>query len=539
MTDPVAPAASLGEGGLELPPSERTIQRLLELQAERRPDQPCLVIDDTSLTFAEAKEAAARFAGTLREAGVGRGDRVTVMSANRWEVMQCFLACAWTGAVFSPINPASRGAQLQHLLTTIGPKVIAVEAELMPHVTAADHPDEVERLWCLDDPADGEWAHLRAEPFPQPSDAVEATPVCSGDPLAIICTSGTTGPSKGVVCSHAQFYWWGFNVIRALGIERDDTIYSCMPLFHTMAVNGFVQALMSGANYVIDSKFSPSQFWERVASVGATVTYLIGAMVAMLDAQEPGDRDRAHDIRIALAPGTRPDLWEVLRTRFGIEPVEGHGMTESNVTIGARDGEQRPGWMGRVMPGFDARVVDDEDAPVPDGTPGELVLRADDPYALASGYWRNPEATVAAWRNLWFHTGDRVVRDEEGWFRFLDRAKDAIRRRGENVSAWEVEQALVQHPQIEAVAVIPVPSSLGEDEVMACIVPRAGETVDPVDVVEFCQGRIPYFAIPRYVDMIPELPLTDNGKVRKFVLRERAITPTTWDREAAGVKLGR
>jgi crotonobetaine/carnitine-CoA ligase len=191
------------------------------------------------------------------------------------------------------------------------------------------------------------------------------------------------------------------------------------------------------------------------------------------------------------------------------------------------------------MPGFDARVVDEDDEEVPTGTPGELVMRAEHPFAFATGYWRMPEATVQAWRNLWFHSGDRVVRDADGYFRFLDRLHDAIRRRGENVSAWEVEQVLLHHPDVETAAVVPVPSELGEDDVMAFVVPSSGRTIDPVELVSFCEPRLAYFAIPRYVDVVAELPLTENGKVRKFLLRERGVTSSTWDRERAGVEVRR
>jgi crotonobetaine/carnitine-CoA ligase len=185
------------------------------------------------------------------------------------------------------------------------------------------------------------------------------------------------------------------------------------------------------------------------------------------------------------------------------------------------------------MPGFSARVVDDDDAEVPDGEPGELVMRADEPFAFATGYWQMPEQTVAAWRNLWFHSGDRVVRDADGYFRFVDRLKDAIRRRGENVSAWEVEQVLVTHPGVAAAAVIPVPSELGEDDVMACVTARAGVGLKPEELVAHCVPRLAPFAVPRYVEIVESLPLTENGKVRKFVLRERGVTAATWDREAA------
>jgi crotonobetaine/carnitine-CoA ligase len=214
-------------------------------------------------------------------------------------------------------------------------------------------------------------------------------------------------------------------------------------------------------------------------------------------------------------------------------------MTETNAVIGPRDGQQRPGWMGRTMPGFEARVVDEQDVEVPDGTAGELVLRADEPYAFSTGYWRMPEETVAAWRNLWFHSGDRIVRDEDGYFRFLDRLKDAIRRRGENISSWEVEEVLLRHPSVAAAAVVPVPSELGEDEVLAFVVAVPQKAIDPVELVRFCEPLLAYFAIPRFVDVVEELPLTENGKVRKVVLRERGVTESTWDREAAGIELDR
>ncbi len=207
-------------------------------------------------------------------------------------------------------------------------------------------------------------------------------------------------------------------------------------------------------------------------------------------------------------------------------------MTEANAVIGPEAGRRRPGTMGRPLPGYRAAVLDEADVEQPDGVPGELVLRADEPYAFATGYWRLPEETLAAWRNLWLHTGDRVVRDPDGSYRFVDRLKDAIRRRGENISAWEVEQALLSHPDVAAAAVVAVPSALGEDEVLAVVVARAGADVHPADLVRHCEGRIAGFAVPRYVELVPELPLTENGKVRKHVLRERGVTATTWDREA-------
>jgi crotonobetaine/carnitine-CoA ligase len=523
---------------LRLAPADRTLQQIVARQGERLGGRAALTTDGISLGYADLPAAAARFAGTLARAGVERGDRVVLLSENRWEVLQCLLGCAWVGAVLVPINTASRGAQLQHILTNADPKVVAAEAELLDRVASVPRPGGVAHLWRIGPGPETRWEELDSTPFPEEADAVEPSPVGPGDPLAILYTSGTTGPSKGVVCPHAQFYWWGVNVGSWLDVRPDDTLYTCLPLFHTNALNAFVQALLHGARFAVGPRFSASRFWERVAAADATVTYLLGAMVSILSSHEASPEDRAHRVRVALAPATPLELWSVFRTRFGIEIVDGHGMTETNGVVGPRDGEQRAGWMGRVMPGFEARVVDEDDAPVPDGTAGELVMRASEPHAFASGYWRMPEATVAAWRNMWFHSGDRVVA-EDGWLRFLDRMKDAIRRRGENVSAWEVEQVLLQHEKIESVAVIPVPAELGEDEVMACVAPLAGATVEPVELVRFCEPRLPYFAIPRYIELFDALPLTENGKIQKFVLRERGVTAATWDREAAGIAIKR
>jgi crotonobetaine/carnitine-CoA ligase len=286
---------------------------------------------------------------------------------------------------------------------------------------------------------------------------------------------------------------------------------------------------------VLGERFSASRFWARVTAADADVTYLLGAMVTILMSRPVEPVEREHHVRIALAPATPARIFDRFRERFGVQLIEGYGSTETNCPIAADDpAESRGGYMGTVRPGFHARVVDENDQTVPDGTAGELVLRHDEPFAFADGYWAMPEQTVKAWRNLWFHTGDRVVRDPDGWYRFVDRTKDAIRRRGENISSWEVEQAVLEHRAVSAAAAFPIPSDLGEDEVMTAVVLEPGETLTPEELIEHCRPLLPYFAVPRYVEFVTELPLTENGKVRKQVLRDRGLTPDTWDREAAG-----
>jgi crotonobetaine/carnitine-CoA ligase len=524
-----------------LPAGQRTLPALLERQAAGYGAKPFLRVGATRRSFAEMRDAVARLAGGFAAAGLREGDRVALMSENRLEVIDSWFACAWLGAILVPFNTATRGPQLQHVLTDCDPRVFVLEEGFLGHLEVLDAmPVSLERLWVLDREPGGDFRGFPIEAYPAPGVALDAADVGPGDTVAILYTSGTTGPSKGVMCPQAQFYWWAHGTAAMLGgLTQDDVLYTCLPLFHTNALNACIQALGHGAEFVVGQRFSASRFWDRILEADATVTYLLGAMVSILAKTAEVPAEKQHRVRVALAPATPTELHELFLERFGVELRDGFGMTETNAVIGARDGVQRPGWMGRAMPGYQVKVVDENDEELPDGTPGELVMRADEAFAFATGYWRLPEQTVSSWRNLWFHTGDRAVRDRDGSFRFLDRLKDAIRRRGENISAWEVEQVLQSHADVAAAAVIPVPSPLGEDDVMAVVVPRGGSSLDPVELMEHCQPRLAYFAIPRYIDVVDELPLTENGKVRKFVLRERGVTATTWDRDASGYVLRR
>ncbi len=523
----------------ELPAVEQTLPRLLDRQAATYGAKPLLRFGALERSFAEVRDAAAVAAGTLAAAGIGRGERVALMCENRIELLDFVLGCAWLGAVAVPLNTALRGVQLEHQLVNSGARVLALDSALVEVLDVIEPRDAGGGVGARRDPR----RHAaRGLPRARTAGARRAGGGLrrgAGETAAILYTSGTTGPAKGVQCPQAQFYWWGVLMGEQLELSEDDVLYTNLPLFHTNALNAFVQALVAGATYHLGPRFSASRFWQRVADAEATVTYLLGAMVNILASRAPGPEDSAHRVRVALAPGTPAGLFEPFRERFGVQLIEAYGSTETNAPIGVAPGEQRAGWMGRVRSGFHARVVDEHDEEVPDGVPGELVLRHDPPYAFATGYFGMEGKTVEAWRNLWFHTGDRVLRDEDGWFRFMDRLKDAIRRRGENISAFEVEQVLLQHASVSAVAVFPVASELAEDEVACAIVLAEGAAADPVALIRHCEPRLAYFAIPRYVRFVAELPLTTNGKVRKAVLRERGVAEGDWDREAAGVRLRR
>ncbi|CAN7462013.1 ATP-dependent acyl-CoA ligase [Phenylobacterium sp. LjRoot225] len=541
IVDPTGSAFGLGD---RFPPQSRKVAVLLERQAQTFGDKPLLVIDEQGYSCDEIRRRAGETAGALQAAGVGAGDRVAILCGARIEFIDLFLACSWLGAVAVPINRSSRGPQLQHILKSSGARLLAIEpaaAEVLRHL----EPDDLllSDVWLLPaqgaPPADAPPAGWPCRPAPLRGPYVAPVDSSPADTCAIIYTSGTTGPSKGVCCPHAQFFWWGVNAIDILEIAADDVLLTTLPLFHVNALGAFFQALLGGATLVVLDRFSASGFTASLRRHGATLTYLLGAMVPILLSTPEGEEDRAHGVRRALAPGVPAGFGEAFARRFSVGLIDGYGSTETNFVIGDSLADQAPGAMGRVRPGYSACVVDTDDNPLPPGTPGELVVRSDIPHSMASGYFGMPQATLDSRRNLWLHTGDRVYQDEDGRFYFMDRLKDAIRRRGENISAYEVEQVLLSHPAVANAAVFPVGSDLAEDEVMAAIVLREAAAVSPEALLDFCQPRMTYFSVPRYLLFTDVLPMTDNGKVQKFRLREQGVTAETWDRDRAGYTVRR
>ena len=522
------------------PPRDRILSTILTRHAERYGDRVLLVAGETRWTFAQAAAIAAASAQALVDAGIKPGDRVALMCSNRAEFLQVYLGCAWLGAIAVPINTALRGFQLSHIFRNSRPALLVVEAQFAGAIESVEAGVELpSRTWIIGAAGGAFDARLAAVPLPPLGAAAAASAVRPGDTVAILYTSGTTGPAKGVCCPQAQLFWWGIYSARALGIREGDVLFTTLPLFHTNALNAFYQALLNGCTYVLEPKFSASAFWAAAERHNATVGYLLGAMASMLLAQPKTANDKTHRLRVALGGGVPPQIHGQFLQRFGVPLVDGYGSTETNFVFAGTIPSDRPGMMGYLAEGIEARIVDENDSALPDGEAGELVLRAREPFAFATGYFGMPEKTVEAWRNLWFHSGDRVVRESDGHYRFIDRMKDSIRRRGENVSSREVEQTIQSHPAVASCAIYPLPSELGEDEVAAAILLEAGQSLEPVDIVRHCEGQIAYFAIPRYVRILSQMPLTENGKIKKGVLREAGVTTDTWDREAAGVKLRR
>jgi carnitine-CoA ligase len=516
------------------PPAQRTLPAMLERQARRFGSHPLFAAGGLSWTFADAPAIAARFAATLAAAGIQSGDRVALMCSNRAEFMESFLGCGWLGAIAVPINTASRGLQLQHFLQNSGARLLIIEAELLEALAHIDASClALERIWLIGGVSSAPPGRIPVTSVPPRVAAIRPGSADPALPLAILYTSGTTGPSKGVCCPHAQYFWWGLNGIRNLELRQGDVLCTTLPLFHTNALGAFHQALLCGSTLVAEPRFSASRFWQTLIERRATVTYLLGAMVPILLSKEPSPEEQGHAVRCALAPGVPANLHAAFEARSGIHLIDGYGSTETNFVIGSTAAARRPGSMGTVREGFEARVLGRDGCEAQPGEPGELALRSREQLAFAAGYFAMPERTAEAFRHGWFHTGDRVLREADGYFRFVDRLKDAIRRRGENISSFEVEQVLLSHPDVGNAAVFPVPSEFAEDEVMAAIVRRPGSALTESALSEFCRPRLARFALPRFIEFVDMLPTTESGKVQKYKLRDRGVTSGTWDRETA------
>jgi crotonobetaine/carnitine-CoA ligase len=517
-------------------------------------DKPFVQFEDQPpYTFGAMDESANRIAHALASLGVQRGDRVLVMVPNSVEFLQAWFGITRLGAVFVPINTAYKGAFLEHVINNAAGRLMLIDRQYIPLLQAIET-----RLPQLDtvvivDTATAEatlptFQRLHALAFHQllqaPATSVHV-PVSYRDIGAIMYTSGTTGPSKGVLMPHAHLYLFGHNKIAAIRLTPDDVYYCCMPLFHANAL--FMQvysSLIVGCKVVLARSFSASRWLDDIRRSQATVTNTLGVMTEFIYRQPPRPEDRDHRLRVIVAVPVAPEWGEDFQKRFGTKLLEGYGMTEVNIPLYMPyDEGLRSRSCGKMLDRwFDMTIVDpDTDEELPPRTVGEMVVRPREPWCFMAGYNGMPEKTVEAWRNFWFHTGDAGMYDEEGYFYFVDRIKDAIRRRGENISSYEVEQVLNNHEAVAESAVVAVKSAIagGEDEVKAYIVlkPRAQVAVEAL--LDYCQERMPYFAVPRYIEFVSELPKTPTGKVQKHRLREAGITAHTWDRDTAGYQVRR
>jgi crotonobetaine/carnitine-CoA ligase len=515
---------------------------LLATQAQVHADLPFLsfALGERTLTYAETEAEVNIVAAGLARFGVGHGDRVLLMMRNRAEFVLSWLAAARLGAVQVPVNVDYRGPFFEHLVNTAAASVLIVEDALLDAVSASagklEHLRAVVVVGAVEQVPGG----IETVPFASLLDpangAPPATAVASSDIGAIHFTSGTSGPSKGAILPHAHLHLLSERNRELLDIRARDTYMTELPLFHINAQMSVYSALLVGASVRIEQRFSASSWLDRVLACKATHTTLLGVMLGFILKQPARPEDADTLLRRAWSVPCPPDLASTFLDRFGLEEVvTSYGSTEVGM-IARRTLDAPAGSVGRVDADlYETRVVDADEEDVEPGEVGELLVRSLLPWTMTQGYFGMPERTLEAFRNLWFHTGDAARLDADGNLWFVDRIKDRIRRRGENIASVDVETVLMEHPRVADAAVIAVPSEEegGEDEIKAVVVAAPGAALDATIVWAWCDEMLPYFAVPRYVEILPELPKTPTAKILKSELREAGITPGTSDRGVA------
>ena len=526
---------------------------ILERRAAEDPDRPYLQWEDSpALSFDATNRAVNRIAHGLAAAGVKHGDRVLLFMPNCLDFVLAWFALAKLGAVEVPVNIHYRGAFLTHVANNCGAAIAITDPSLLP--VLADCAGELAHLRQVyvtgADPLPSATARpLSMAPFGALSTDDETNPgvaVAATDIAAILFTSGTTGPSKGVLMPHAQFYFFAEQGASLVRLGPDDVYMNSFPLFHGNAqFLTTYPCLIRGARAVLYERFSAGDWIDRIRRNGVTATNLLGVTMDFIFKQPAKPTDGDNRLRVIYAVPTAHNIVAEFKARFGIEScVDAFGQTETCLPLMTPyAGERPPGAVGVLVEDwYEIRLVDpDTDEDVPDGEMGELVVRHKVPWTLCAGYNANPEGTLRAQRNLWWHTGDGMRRDAAGWYYFVDRVNDALRVRGENVSSYEVEQVVLSHPDVAECAAVSVRSDVeaGEHEIKVSVVLRPGCAPDPVALIAHCDARAPYFAVPRYVEYVSGLPRTPNEKIQKHLLRKAGVTAATWDRVAAGVTLAR
>jgi crotonobetaine/carnitine-CoA ligase len=522
---------------------EQTLVTMLDRQTHRVPADIAVCVLGEDVTYAQLTQRSISMANALTELGVGPGDVVAMLTENRVEQIYLEFAVAMIGAIEVMLNTAHRGEFLAHPLRDCRARVIIFDAHLASHIReVVPGLPNVVHLIALGgdrDPTGGADAFLSRDALFADQDQTLRSRHAPNwrDPCTIVYTSGTTGPAKGAVFS--QNYMVNLGKLESSMWWRGDgdAIYACTPMFHLAAKGvGVLSALYRGARCVLDERFSVSGFWQRIREQHCTATILLGSMMVLLARQEPS-QDEGIDVIFALP--VPPDLQAPLEKRWRCKFESVYGLSEAApVTMTDVKARLRPGSAGRVNSEFfDVRVFDDNDNELPAGEVGEVVIRPKRAHVMFEGYFNNPEATLRQFRNLWFHSGDLGRFDEEGFFYFVDRKQDYLRRRGENISSFEIEAAIMRHPMVLEASVIGVPSELTEEEVKACVVLRPGRSLSPEELTDHCIASMPYFAVPRYLEFLEDLPRTPSGKVEKYKLRESSMSSAVWDRESAGIVL--
>lgn len=519
----------------------RTVHGVVEQLAEERGSDIFLHYRNSEYSYRAINEAANQVARGLQQLGVGKDDKVAIMMSNRPEFLFSWFGLSKLGAVEVPVNTAHRGELLSYMLDQADCVALIIESDFVTQLNAVLPALEKLKHIIVLEGESGEESETDVLPEAETisyrtladnDGRYREAEVRHSDPAAIMFTSGTTGPSKGAVVPQNYQLTMAEIIIGMADYSGQDCLYNALPLFHGNAQTlSTMPALMSGARMVLAKRFSASRFWDDVRRYRCTEFNYIGGILPILLKAEPAPDDADNPLRVLVGAGADRNTFEAFEKRFDVKLVEGYGMSEIGTPLNTGLDDRRPGSCGTLNPGYQVKLVDDEGNEVGANTPGELLIRPLKPYSMMLEYYRMPEKTVEAWQDLWFHTGDYLQHDEEGYYYFVDRKKDALRRRGENISSFEVERGINSHPAVLQSAAVAVKSELGEDEVMVCVALKPGEQLTAQALVEHCREVMAYFMVPRYIRFMDVLPKTPTERVQKYLLREQGVTADTYDRE--------
>ena len=532
---------------------ERTMGRILAEKAERIPDKTFLLWEGRSWTYAALEQMTNRYANGLRALGIGHGDHVAVMLPNCPEFFWVCWGLGKIGAVAVPINTAAKGDMLRYFIDQSDASCVVVDDEWVARLAAIQpqlakvgryvyRGEQAPAACGLDASSAPVHALAQLESTDASRPALDA--VSYDDVHLIMYTSGTTGPSKGVMCPHSQGHAVGRALTIDFGYRPDDVLYTCLPLFHGNAIwYTCYAALWADATIALAPRFSSTRFWDEIRTSGATQFNTLGAMTNIIWQLPPGPHERDHKLRLCMTVPVPKEIYHEMQARYGVTLTSVFAMTENfaMTRFTPDDPPSKAGSAGRTHGACELRIVDDDERDLPAGEVGEIWMRPLQPGAMMKGYYKMPDATAREFVHGWFKTGDRGRLDADGYLYFVDRKKEAIRRRGENISAYEVELILSRHPAILEVAAIPVASEMSEDDVMVYVVRKPGHALTHAEVVRFANEHMSYFMVPRFVEFTDALPKTASEKLEKYKLKQdaNARRAALWDREREGIVIKR
>jgi crotonobetaine/carnitine-CoA ligase len=519
------------------------VGNMLEEAARKYKNRTYFIFEDRRYSYAEVNEQASRVAAGFAAMGVKKGDHVAILMENSPEFIFAWFGLARIGAIEAPFNPFHKGKILEYLINYSDAEILVISNRFIEEIAAIQGSlTTVKQVIICGEYQGKPFAKIESTPFNRLLESKSGPPkveITYKDIMALMFTSGTTGPSKGVLITHNQGFFVASQYLNANGAKKGSCGYCYIPLFHEAPQFGLVLGTMLlGGSIVITRNFSPSAFWEDVRKYKCTMSGLFEVVVKILlmAPEKPDDADNPMQVFSTAHISSESQL--AFEKRFGVKLINTYGLTEGDATILTMHNDVMPGSFGKPRGYFEAKLFDSNDCEVPRGSTGELVLRPKQPYTIFEGYYKMPEKTLAAFRNLWWHTGDLARQDENGYYFFVGREKDMIRHGDENISSMEIEKVVEAHPAVKECAAVAAFSEIWGEDVKLAVVCKEGQAIDPAELIAYCDERMAYFMVPRYIEFVESIPRTGaSGRPIKDQLKQ--VTPSTWDRQKAGVKTAR